>query len=220
MAPASAPRSERRGDAAPPRDVVLRPVEAEAIELVDVVPSFRPEAPTAEAVLEPGAEVAGELCPGGAGVELVQADGADAAEQVGGESARAVAAGNAQHQVGVVGELVEFAAAADRGAAHAILRPAGAGAHADVAAQPVGTVEARGPAESPIGAAGLIQIGHAREAAEAAAEGDVLSGEGRGGERQAQGHGEQGDGTLQHTVLRPQGVDGAEAPVYDCTIHE
>src|SRR2546427_4287170 len=76
------PWSEGQGDAALPGDVVLRLVEPVAVERVDVVAPFRADAHALEPVLEPRAEVAGELSPGTVGAELMDADGAGSAEHV------------------------------------------------------------------------------------------------------------------------------------------
>src|SRR5882724_7365166 len=67
-------RSERQRQAALPGDIVLGLVEAVAVELVDEVATLGADADAAEAVLEPCAEVASELGPGVAGVELMHAD--------------------------------------------------------------------------------------------------------------------------------------------------
>src|SRR6266852_5879799 len=70
---------ERQGEAALPGDVVLRLVEAVPVEVVHEVPALGADADLAEAILEPSAEIAGELGPGVGGVELMHADRADAA---------------------------------------------------------------------------------------------------------------------------------------------
>src|SRR5256886_10577434 len=112
------------------------------------------------------AVVAGELGPGAVRAQLMDADRAQAAEQVRADGAGAGAQRIAQDDVGVVGELVELAATGDCGAANAVLAPAGAGADADVVVDPSRGVEGRGPPEPPIGGAGLVQIGRAGEAAQ------------------------------------------------------
>src|SRR2546425_915741 len=120
------PVSERQRDAALPGDVVLRLVEAVAVERVHVVTPFRPDTPAPEAVLDSRAEVAGELAPRAVRLELMDADRADAAEHVRAERPRAALDRVAEHDVRVVGELVELAAAAEARAVEAVLRPAAA----------------------------------------------------------------------------------------------
>src|SRR5438034_2690053 len=115
------PVSERQCDAALPGDVVLRLVEAVAVERVHVVTPFRPDTPAPEAVLDSRAEVAGELAPGAVRLELMDADRADAAEHVRAERPRAALDRVAEHDVRVVGELVELAAAAEARAVEAVL---------------------------------------------------------------------------------------------------
>src|SRR5882724_4807183 len=114
-------RSERQRQAALPGDIVLGLVEAVAVELVDEVATLRADADAPEAILEPCAEVAGELGPGVAGVELMHADRAGPAEQVRSERGGTGLDGITQHQVRVVSELVERppARARERGAAQA-----------------------------------------------------------------------------------------------------
>src|SRR2546425_8413932 len=102
--------SERHGDAALPGDVVLGLVEPVTVELVDDVASLGADAHASEPVLDPCAEVAGELGPGAVGPQLMDADGAGPAEHVRDERGRAGGGRIAQHQIGVVGELVELAA--------------------------------------------------------------------------------------------------------------
>src|SRR5437870_9347744 len=106
----AAPSSEGQGETALPGDVVLRLVEAVAVELVDEVATLRADADAPEAILEPRAEVAGEPGPGAVRLELVDADRPDAPEQVGRKRARAGLKRIAQDDVRVVGELVELAA--------------------------------------------------------------------------------------------------------------
>src|SRR2546428_3634032 len=213
--------SERQRDAALPGDVVLRLVEPVAVELVHVVAPFRADAEAPEPILEPRAEVAGELGPGAVGPKLMDADGAGAADEIGDHRARAGAGGIAQHAGGVVGELVELAAPRERGAADAVLRPAAAGANAHVLVQPRGRVDRADPAEPPVGGAGLVEMGRARQAPERAAHGDaVIGGAGPGLQRCGPGRcsylwveaprcdgrrddrGDEGDGTSQHGILR------------------
>src|SRR3989442_635352 len=159
-------RSERHRDAALPGDVVLGLVEPVAVELVDEVAPFRADTEAPEAILEPRAEVAGELGPRAVGAELMDADGAHPAQYIRDDGARARTRGIAQHQVGIIGELVELAATGEGGAADAVLRPATTRADADVLVQPRGRVDRADPAESPIGCAGLVEMGRARQAAE------------------------------------------------------
>src|SRR5438874_750309 len=111
-------------------------VEAVTVELVDVVATFRADADAPEAVLEARAEIAGELGPRAVGAELMDADGAGPAEQVRCEGGGPGLDGIPQHEICVVGELVECAAARERGAPNAVLRPAAAGADADVPVEP------------------------------------------------------------------------------------
>src|SRR5437879_9469394 len=166
--------SERQGDAALPGDVVLGLVEPVAVELVDEVATLRADTEAPEAVLEPRAEVAGELGPGAVGAELMDADGAHPAQYIRDDGAGARTRGIAQHQVGIIGELVELAATGEGGAADAVLRPATARADADVLVQPRGRVDRADPAESPVGRAGLVEMGGARQAAERTAHGPAL----------------------------------------------
>src|SRR5947209_6102673 len=220
---AARPWSEGQRDAALPGDVVLRLVESVAVERVDVVAPFRADAHAPEPVLEPRAEVAGELGPGTIGAELVDADGAGSAEHVRNEGGRAGGGGIAQHQIGVVGELVELAATDETGAAQAILSPTAAAADTEVAMQPQCRVHGCGPAQAPVGRAGLVQVRGAGEAAEGAAQGHLVDGgtksgscfdrsgpdahlgpERRRDERQGERDGGQGDPTLQHRVLRTE----------------
>src|SRR5712692_9440479 len=149
-------RLEAQRHAALPRDVVLRLVEAVPVEVVHEVPALGADANLAKAILEPSAEIAGELGPGVGGVELMHADRADAAEQVGAERARGAVNRIAQHQIRVVGELVELAASRERSALDAVLRPAAARADADVVGEPAGRIERRRPPESPIGRADVV----------------------------------------------------------------
>src|SRR6267154_715120 len=165
-------RSERQRQAALPGDIVLGLVEAVAVELVDEVATLGADADAPEAVLEPCAEVAGELGPGVAGVELMHADRAGPAEQVRRQRGGPGLDGITQHEVCVIGEFVELAATRQRGAAKAVLRPAAAGADADVPVQPHGSVDRADPAQAPVGGSGRIQIGGSREAAEGAAQGE------------------------------------------------
>src|SRR2546428_809701 len=167
-------RSERHRDAALPGDVVLDLVEPVAVELVDEVATLRADTEAPEAVLEPRAEVAGELGPRAVGAELMDANGAHAAKYIRDDGAGARTRGIAQHQVGIIGELVELAATGEGGAADAVLRPATARADADVLVQPRGRVDRADPAESPIGCAGLVEMGRARQAAERAAHGHAV----------------------------------------------
>src|SRR6267378_5282280 len=187
-------RSERQRQAALPGDIVLGLVEAVAVELVDEVATLGADADAPEAVLEPCAEVAGELGPGVAGVELMHADRAGPAEQVRRQRGGPGLDGITQHEVCVIGEFVELAATRQRGAAKAVLRPATAGADADVPVQPHGTADWRlgwigsvdgtvwlhrnvdraDPAQAPVGGPGGIQIGGPREAAERAAQGEPV----------------------------------------------
>src|SRR5207247_10681859 len=80
--------SEGQRDAALPGDVVLRLVESVAVELVDVVSPLRADPEASEAILEPGAEIAGELGPRAVRLELVDTDRPDAAEHGGRERPR------------------------------------------------------------------------------------------------------------------------------------
>src|SRR6059036_2827670 len=75
-------RLEGQREAALPGDVVLRLVEPVAIELVDEVPTLGADTHVPEAVLEAHAVVAGELGPGAVRAQLVDADRAQAADQV------------------------------------------------------------------------------------------------------------------------------------------
>src|SRR5229473_2198489 len=152
-------RLEGQREAALPGDVVLRLVEPVPVELVHEVPALGANADAPEAVLETHPIVAGELGPGAVRAELVDADRAQAAEQVRAECARAGAHGIAQDDVAVVGELVELAAAGEGGAANAVLGPATADADADVVVEPSDRIERRGPTEPPIGGAGQAAKG-------------------------------------------------------------
>src|SRR5256886_6837710 len=114
----------------------------------------------------------------------MDADRAQAAEQVRADGAGAGAERIGQDAVGVVGEVVELAATGAWGPANAVLAPAGAGADADVVVDPSRGVEGRGPPEPPIGGAGLVQIGRAGEAAEGPAYGEaVIDGPAAAGQR-------------------------------------
>src|SRR2546428_9479811 len=144
-------RLEGQREAALPGDVVLGLVEPVAIELVNQVPTLGANADAPEAVLETYAVVAGELGPGAVRAQWVEADRAEAPDQVRAEGAGAGAQRISQDDVGVVGELVELAAAGEAGAANAVLGPAAAGADADVVVEPSRGIERRGPAEPPIG---------------------------------------------------------------------
>src|SRR2546430_4955155 len=167
-------RSERHRDAALPGDVVLCLVEPVAVELVDEVAPFRADTEAPEPVLEARAEVAGELGPRAVGAELMDADGAHPAHYIRDDGAGARTRGIAQHQVRIIGELVELAATGDGGAADAVLRPATARADAHVLVQPRGRVDRADPAESPIGGAGLGEVGRARQAPQRAAPGHAV----------------------------------------------
>src|SRR2546421_1078996 len=217
LAPSPQSPSEGQRETALPGDVVLGLVEPVAIELVDEVATLRAEADAPEPVLEPRAEVAGELGPGVAGAELVDADGAGPAEQVRRHRGGPGLDGIPQHQGGIIVELVELAAARERGAANAVLRPAAAGADADVPVQPHRPVNGADPAQPPVGAAGGIEVGRPGEAAERAAQGetigpgpDRLGGRGAGlgpepegrAQRHAQRHDEIRDETPRHRFLR------------------
>src|SRR5438046_4351824 len=214
-------RSERHRDAALPGDVVLDPVEPVAVELVDEVATLRADTEAPEAVLEPRAEVAGELGPRAVGAKLMDADGAHAAQYIRDDGAGARTLGIAHHQVGIIGELVELAATGEGGAAEAVLRPATARADAHVLVQPGGRVDRADPAESPIGGAGLVEMGRARQAAERAAHGHAVGAraearlgrncrgteaylrvERRGCEGRDERRGAKEDRTLQHMLLR------------------
>src|SRR6267378_6473099 len=133
--------SERQREAALPGDVVLRLVESVAVELVDEVAALRADADAPHPVLEPRAEVAGELGPGVAGAQLMHADGTGPAQHVGTEGGGTGLDGIAQHEGCVVGELVELPPARQCGAKQAVLRPTAAGADADIALQPHGPVD-------------------------------------------------------------------------------
>src|SRR2546427_546101 len=161
-------RLEGQREAALPGDVVLGLVEPVAIELVNQVPTLGANADAPEAVLETHPVVAGELGPGAVRARLVEADRAEAPDQVRAEGAGAGAQRISQDDVGVVGELVELAAAGEAGAANAVLGPAAAGADADVVVEPSRGIERRGPAEPPIGGFGLVQGGRAGQAPESA----------------------------------------------------
>src|SRR6266480_1474130 len=209
-------RLEGQREAALPGDVVLRLVEPVAIELVHEVPALGADADAPQAVLEAHAVVAGELGPGAVRAQLMDADRAQTTHQVRADAAGAGAQRISQDDVGVVGELVEFAAAGEGGAANAVLAPAGAGADAEVIVEPSRGVEGRGPPEPPIGAAGLVQIGGAGQAAESPADGDGvvngtaalrqrdarLSVERRRRRGQHQRHGHERERTVQHKILQ------------------
>src|SRR2546429_5632023 len=200
-------RLEGQREAALPGDVVLRLVEPVAVELVDEVPTLGANADAPEAVLETHPVVAGELGPGAVRAQLVEADRAEAPEEIGAERAGAGAQRITQDDVGVVGELVELAAAGEAGAANAVLGPATAGADADVVVEPSRGIERRGPAEPPIGGSRPVHDGRARQAAKSAPPhpggikgtaaprqpGGCPGGEPRGGERQRQRHGGPGE---------------------------
>src|SRR5712691_7400552 len=147
-------RSERQRQAALPGDIVLGLVEAVAVELVDEVATLGADTDAPEAVLEPCAEVAGELGPGVACVELMHADRAGPAEQVrrqrGGPGLDEIT----QHEVCVIGEFVELAATRQRGAAKTVVLPAAAGADADVPVQPHVSVVRGDPPQAPVGGSG------------------------------------------------------------------
>src|SRR2546426_6513319 len=208
-------RLEGQREAALPGDVVLRLVEPVAVELVDEVPTLGANADAPEAVLETHPVVAGELGPGAVRAQLVEADRAEAPEEIGAERAGAGAQRITQDDVGVVGELVELAAAGEAGAANAVLGPATAGADADVVVEPSRGIERRGPAEPPIGGSRLIQVGRARQAAKGARHSHGVinwtAARGQRGarpsvQRRRRGHderyGEQGDRTVQHRILQ------------------
>src|SRR3989442_2239124 len=161
-------RLEGQREAALPGDVVLRLVEPVAVELVDEVPTLGANADAPEAVLETHPVVAGELGPGAVRAQLGEADRAQAPEEVGAEGAGAGAQRITQDDVGVVGELVELAAAGEAGAANAVLGPATAGADADVVVEPSRGIERRGPAEPPIGGSRPSPGGCAGQAAKSA----------------------------------------------------
>src|SRR5262249_59073697 len=95
---------------------------------------------------------------GGAGAEWRQARGAGTAEDVGDERAGAGRERIAQHDVGVVGELVELAAAGESGAIQTVLRPGTADAHADFGLDPVVAIDRTRPAEVPARRAGGVHI--------------------------------------------------------------
>src|SRR3989442_11105689 len=124
--------SERQCEAALPGDVVLSLVEPVPVELVDEVATLRPDADAPEAVLDARAEITCELGPLAVRLELMDADGADPAEQVRRQRGGPRLDGIPQHQVCVITELVELAAAREHDAAKAILRPAAAGAEPQV----------------------------------------------------------------------------------------
>src|SRR5919106_2287352 len=153
--------SEGQGHAALPGDVVLRPVNAIAVERVDEVASFRAQAETLQPVLHAEAEIPCGLGPRAVGSELMDGNAAATAHRVRTQGARARLHGIPNHDAGVVGELVEPAAAGDARAADAVLRPACAGAHAQVPMQPVRGVHGRRPAGLPIGGAPFVQLGAA-----------------------------------------------------------
>src|SRR3989454_6064112 len=179
-------RLEGQREAALPGDVVLGLVEPVAIELVNQVPTLGANADAPEAVLETHPVVAGELGPGAVRAQLVEADRAEAPDQVRAEGAGAGAQRISQDDVGVVGELVELAAAGEAGAANAVLGPAAAGADADVVVEPSRGIERRGPAEPPIGGSGLVQVGRAGQAAERPGHGHgVINGTAARGQRGA-----------------------------------
>src|SRR2546425_10925414 len=159
-------RQEGQREAALPGDVVLGLVEPVAIELVNQVPTLGANADAPEAVLETHPVVAGELGPGAVRAQLVEADRAEAPEEVGAEGAGAGAQWITQDDVGVVGELVELAAPGEAGAANAVLGPATAGADADVVVEQSRRIEGRGPAEPPIGGSGPLQGLRPRPAAQ------------------------------------------------------
>src|SRR5437870_3302318 len=77
-------------------------------------------------------------------------------------------------QVCVVGDLVALAPARERSAPNAVLRPAAAGADADVPVEPRRPVGRADPAQPPVGSAGGVQIGRPREAAERAPQGEAI----------------------------------------------
>src|SRR5690348_6368386 len=166
-------RLEGQRETTLPRDVVLRLVESVTVERVDEVATLRTDPHATEAVLQPRAEVAGELRPRAVGPQLMDADSAGTAQDVRAERSAAGLDLIAQHQVGVVRELVELPTARQRSAAHTVLRPAAAGADADVVLQPHRAVQRADPAQAPIGRAGAVQVRRARQAAERAADGDA-----------------------------------------------
>src|SRR5690348_1660476 len=154
-----------------PGDVVLRLVESVAIERVHEVTTFGPNPQPSELVLEPGTKIPGELGPRAVRRDLMDADGTGAAQQVRAQRSGPGLNGVAQHEIRVVGELVELAPAGQAGAAQAVLRPAATGADPDVPLQPHGAVEGADPAQTPVRGAGRVQIGRAGQPAEAAADG-------------------------------------------------
>src|SRR5437879_13254526 len=124
-------RSERDCHSTLPGDIVLRLVEAVPIELVDVVAAFRAHAEATKAILESGAEIACKLRPRTVGVQLMHADCAGAAEQIGNERSRACRDRAAQHEPGAVRALVELAAPAQRRGPDTVLPPVSPGAPPD-----------------------------------------------------------------------------------------
>ncbi len=154
---------------------MLRLVETVPVELVDEVAAFRAHADATEAILESCAEVAGKLRPGAVGIQLMYADGARAAEQVGNERSGACRDRVAQHEPSVIRELVELAASDDRGGAYTILRPVPAGAQADQWMHPIRRVDRSRPAESPVGGAGVVEVGGAGQAAKGGRGGEALA---------------------------------------------
>src|SRR5439155_17238445 len=163
-------RSERQRHPALPADVVLRLVEAVSVELVNQVPPLRADADAAQAVFDSRAEVAGELGPGAVRLELMDADRAQSAEYIWRNRGRPGLERIPQHHIGVVGELVEPPPAGEGGAAQAILRPTAGRADAQVVGEPRRRVDGRGPADPPVGSAGVVQIRRARQTAERAAD--------------------------------------------------
>src|SRR5438105_12996274 len=167
--------SEREGEAALPGDLILRVVVAVPIELVHVIARFGAQAPPREAVLDPGAGVAGGLGPAAAGPDGMDRDPAGARDHIGNYRAFAGGAGRAQDDIGIVGELIERRSV-EGGAAGAVLCQRTAGPQAHVPAEPVRSVHGAGPALPPVGSAGSVQPVGTRQAAEGARDGVAVGG--------------------------------------------
>src|SRR5437764_1401067 len=159
--------SEREGEAALPGDLILGLVVAVPIELVHVVAGFGAEAPPREAVFDPGAGVPGGLAPAVAGADVMDRDPTGARDHIGNYRAFSSGAGDAQHHIGIVGELVERRSA-EGGAAGAVLCQRTPGPQAHVPAEPVRAVHGAGPTLPPVRSAGTVQPVGTRQAAEGA----------------------------------------------------
>src|SRR5882724_3785301 len=132
-------------------------------------------------------------------------------------------------QVCVIVELVELAAARERRAANAVLRPAAAGAYADIPVQPHGSVDRPDPTQPPVRSAHGVQIGGAREAAERTTEGEAIGpgvirrrgrgaglGAERGGrERPNEHRSDEGQRTRRHKLLHKEKGFGVQTSLDD-----